>query len=677
MIEQNRSVITTRDDVLDPRPEAAGNVEPRLHAEGHARLQRQLVPGHDVGLLMRFEPDAVARAVNEELAEAGTDQGVAGQAIDSLAGDSGPHARHSQLLGVEKCGVGVAVLRPGIPQGICARLVAAVAVRHRSPDIHDHRVAALQHAIRHLVMRAGPIRPGGDDDEIDGGVAFSHDQLGDIAPHLSLRAPRAKKGGHLGVYAIDRVTSPRQGFDLVRRLAHAKRVEHLACEALLDCGHRLPEREYLGRPHVVVDADHMRAAHDVGNEGEGIVRLPPCANGDVEVADRTSFGSRLLEDGCHEDGICARAHHEAGESLERNRVVTREISQVGAGRHQQGIQAAVERSLGGRRESTGKIGGRNHAATLPGLEARRRGRHDGPVLLLDSASLYYRSYFALPETIVAPNGQPVNAVRGFLDTVAALVRDRGSSDVIACWDEDWRPQWRVDLIPTYKTHRVLDDGEGEEETPDTLSPQIDILRELLPALGVPIVGEPGFEADDVIAGLARSVPGPVDIASGDRDLVQLVTDRVTLLFTGGTSASRGGRPWEVITPDVAESRFGVPPSVYADLAVLRGDPSDGLPGVRGIGEKTAAALIRAFGDLEGVMSAAHDPASSRPMTPAVRARLLDSEQEVHAAARVVRLDQRGIGPRLPSTVRPSPQADDLAAAYGVGASARRLLDALT
>lgn len=299
------------------------------------------------------------------------------------------------------------------------------------------------------------------------------------------------------------------------------------------------------------------------------------------------------------------------------------------------------------------------------------------MLLLDSASLYYRSYFALPETIVAPDGQPVNAVRGFLDTVAALVRDRGSTGVIACWDDDWRPQWRVDLVPTYKTHRLLVDGEGEEETPDTLSPQIDILRELLPALGIPVVGAPDCEADDVIAGLATAIPGPVDIASGDRDLVQLVTDRVTLLFTGGTSASRGGRPWEVITPEVAEARFGVPPAAYADLAVLRGDPSDGLPGVRGIGEKTAAALIRAFGDLEGVICAARDPASPRPMTPAVRARLLESEDDIRAAARVVRLDQSGRWSHPQAGLSPSSEAAALADAYGVGRSARRLRDAFT
>ena len=299
------------------------------------------------------------------------------------------------------------------------------------------------------------------------------------------------------------------------------------------------------------------------------------------------------------------------------------------------------------------------------------------MLLLDSASLYYRAYFALPETMVGPDGQPVNAVRGFLDTVAALARDRAPARVIACWDDDWRPQWRVELVPSYKTHRVLDESEGTEETPDTLSPQIDILRTLLPHLGIPIVGADGAEADDVIATLAHCDPGTVDIASGDRDLVQLVDDRVTLLFTGGSSASRQGRPWDVITPGAAVERYGVPASRYADLAVLRGDPSDGLPGVRGVGEKTAAALIQAFGGLDGILAAAADADSPRPMTPTVRQRLLESREEILRAERVVRLaPDAGYG-AMPDPIRPSSDALDIAAGFGVATSAQRVLDALT
>lgn len=299
-------------------------------------------------------------------------------------------------------------------------------------------------------------------------------------------------------------------------------------------------------------------------------------------------------------------------------------------------------------------------------------------LLLDSASLYYRSYFALPETIVGPDGAPVNAVRGFLETVASVVRDRGSRRVVACWDDDWRPQWRVDLLPSYKTHRVLEVGDdGEEQVPDTLGPQVDILRDLLPRLGIPVVGDEGYEADDVIAGFAHHLSGPVDIASGDRDLVQLVDDRVTLLYTGGTSASRGGKPWQVLTPASTEERFGVAPRRYADLAILRGDPSDGLPGVRGIGEKTAAALVGAFGDVEGIIAAAGDPTTGKPMTPAVRQRILQEQDDIRLAERVVRLrpDPRWKDHVLDAAV--DANAIEIAESYGVGPAARRLLDTIT
>lgn len=308
-----------------------------------------------------------------------------------------------------------------------------------------------------------------------------------------------------------------------------------------------------------------------------------------------------------------------------------------------------------------------------------------PALLLDTASLYYRSYFALPETLVSPDGVPVNAVRGVLDTVAAMVSARGSVRVIACWDEDWRPQWRVDLVPSYKTHRVAEDtasrsadtGEVLEEVPDTLAPQVDLLRQLLPALGVPVVGAPECEADDVIADLSTQWPGIVDIASGDRDLVQLVDDRVTLLFTGGSSASRGGKPWVTIDPAAAAERFGVAPAHYADLAILRGDPSDGLPGARGIGDKTAQALVSAFGDLHGILTAAQDPSTGRPMTPAVRQRLLDAREQLLDAERVVRLEHRPGRSELSAHVDASAEPGlALAAAWGVEAPARRLVNAL-
>jgi 5'-3' exonuclease len=327
-------------------------------------------------------------------------------------------------------------------------------------------------------------------------------------------------------------------------------------------------------------------------------------------------------------------------------------------------------------------------------------RHHGHVpesarrsLLLDSASLYYRSFYALPDTLVSPDNVPVNAVRGFLDTVAALVSSRGSSSVIACWDDDWRPQWRVDLVPTYKTHRVLDASDADEslgddrsdgsaeDIPDTLGPQVTMLRQLLPHLGIPVVGACDAEADDVIADLAHILAGPIDIASGDRDLVQLVDDRVTLLFTGGSSASRGGSPWLTLDPATAQERFGVPPHLYADFAILRGDPSDGLPGARGIGEKTAGALIRAFGDLTAIMDAAEDPSTTAPMTPATRRKLLEAAPTLLAAEAVVRLGHVP-GRTMAVDVASGQSSGDIGAAmhlattWGVEAPTRRLVEAL-
>lgn len=301
------------------------------------------------------------------------------------------------------------------------------------------------------------------------------------------------------------------------------------------------------------------------------------------------------------------------------------------------------------------------------------------ILLLDSASLYYRAYFALPDSITGPGGQPVNAVRGFLDTIASLARDREPATVVACWDDNWRPQWRVDLIPTYKTHRVLGEATSDEvaeEVPDTLAPQIDVIAELLEIAGIPRIGAADCEADDVVATLALRSRSPVDIASGDRDLLQLVSDRVTLLYTGGTSASRGGRPYAAMDPGLVREQYGVDPERYADLSILRGDPSDGLPGVRGIGAKTAAALVTAFGGIDGILHAAREPDSPRPMTPTLRERLLDAEDTLRDLDQVVRLRARPGVPPMPRMSLDPQAALDAARRHGVEASMRRLMDVI-
>ena len=259
-----------------------------------------------------------------------------------------------------------------------------------------------------------------------------------------------------------------------------------------------------------------------------------------------------------------------------------------------------------------------------------------PVLLLDSASLYYRAFHALPESMTAPDGRPHNAIRGFLSTLTRLVQEYRPVEVVPCWDDDWRPQWRVDLIPSYKAHRVAegsgDNDPGAEAEPETLGPQAVVIAAMLTAAGIAPRGRAGFEADDVLASVAAQESRRVVAVSGDRDLVQVVTSRVSLLLT----VNGGMDKWPLLDPPRVVERFGVGPASYVDLAVLRGDPSDGLPGVAGIGAKTAVALVDAFGDLDGVLAAARAEPPQRPMTPRLAASLLSDPDAVLRARTVAR-----------------------------------------
>jgi 5'-3' exonuclease len=256
-------------------------------------------------------------------------------------------------------------------------------------------------------------------------------------------------------------------------------------------------------------------------------------------------------------------------------------------------------------------------------------------MLLDSASLYFRAYFGVPESTVAPDGTPVNAVRGFLDFIARLVADHRPTRLVACWDDDWRPEFRVAAIPSYKAHRVAErSGAGAvdvEEVPDTLSPQVPVIIDVLAALGIARVGAPGYEADDVIGTLCAAARCPVLAVTGDRDIFQVVEDArsVRVLYT----AAKGVGNAEVVTEDVIAAKYAIPGRAYLDYSVLRGDPSDGLPGVRGVGEKTAAALITNFGTLAGVIAAA--AAADARITPGVRAKILASLDYLAVAPQVV------------------------------------------
>nr|WP_181311357.1 5'-3' exonuclease [Nocardioides campestrisoli] len=299
-------------------------------------------------------------------------------------------------------------------------------------------------------------------------------------------------------------------------------------------------------------------------------------------------------------------------------------------------------------------------------------------MLLDTASLYFRAYFGIPE-IKAPDGTNVNAVRGLLDFIARLVADYQPTDLVCCWDDDWRPQWRVDLLPTYKAHRVVTERQEQpdvEEVPDPLERQVPIIREVLAALGIPVVGAAEHEADDVIGTLATDAGMPVDIVTGDRDLFQLIDDdaEVRVLYT-----ARGVGKHERVTDQVILDKYAVRAAQYADFAVLRGDTSDGLPGVAGVGEKTAATLLGRFGDVDAIVAAAQDPDSD--LAPGPRRKIKDAAAYLEVAPTVVRvvrdLDLGEVDTTLPTTPVDHEQCLALAARWNLEGAMARLVTALS
>jgi len=302
-------------------------------------------------------------------------------------------------------------------------------------------------------------------------------------------------------------------------------------------------------------------------------------------------------------------------------------------------------------------------------------------MLLDSASLYFRAFFGVPDTVRAPNGDPVNAVRGLLDMIARLTTEFQPTEIVACWDDDWRPQWRVDLIPTYKTHRVAAEpatyaDPSIEVVPDLLSPQVPIIREVLTALGIPIIGAAHHEADDVIGTLASHADIPVDVITGDRDLFQLVDDSrdVRVIYTG-----RGMARLEILTDAALLAKTGVGPTQYADFAAMRGDASDGLPGVAGVGEKTAATLLAEFGDLSGIVAAAADPEVK--LSASVRAKIVAAADYLKVAPAVVNVVRDLQLPAFDARIRPSTpdqvtELEKLTEQWGLSTSMKRAREAL-
>ncbi|MHA7288608.1 5'-3' exonuclease [Arthrobacter sp. MDT3-24] len=304
------------------------------------------------------------------------------------------------------------------------------------------------------------------------------------------------------------------------------------------------------------------------------------------------------------------------------------------------------------------------------------------LMLLDTASLYFRAFYGLPDTIRRADGTPVNAVRGLLDMIARLTTEYGATHLIACWDDDWRPQWRVDLIPTYKSHRVAElvpDAPDVEVVPDALEAQLPMIRRVLELAGIAIVGAAEHEADDVVGTYASHADLPVDVVTGDRDLFQTVNDdrQVRVIYT-----ARGMRNLEVVTDVVVVGKYRVLPEQYADYATLRGDASDGLPGVAGIGEKTAASLLGEYGTLENLLAAAADGGGG--VSASVRSKLAAAADYLTVAPTVVKIVRDLPLPTLeeagaqlhPVDGESRAELERLGVEWNLGGSVKRLLDAL-
>jgi 5'-3' exonuclease len=291
-------------------------------------------------------------------------------------------------------------------------------------------------------------------------------------------------------------------------------------------------------------------------------------------------------------------------------------------------------------------------------------------LLIDMASLVFRALFSTPDSVTAPDGTPINAAHGFLGMLARLVADH-DPDFICCADDwDWRPQWRVDLLPMYKSMRA-EEGSAQEVAEDRLAPQLPVLEQLLEQCAVPIVGYDGAEAEDVIGTLAQRAPGPVAIVSGDRDLFQLVRDPdIVVLYP-----KKGVSQMDTIDEGYIEQRYNIPGRTYRDFATLRGDPSDGLPGVKGIGEKMASALLQKYGGLEAVIAAA-EAGESNSAIAKVRRDLDYLKAAMQVSTITTDLPIGNVDLARPRRT-PDPTAYELAEKHGLKGALSRLVAALT
>jgi 5'-3' exonuclease len=295
------------------------------------------------------------------------------------------------------------------------------------------------------------------------------------------------------------------------------------------------------------------------------------------------------------------------------------------------------------------------------------------LMLLDSASLWYRAYFGMPDTLISPSGMPVNAVRGYLDMTSRLLVKYKPDRLVACLEGDWRPSWRVELFPDYKLNRV--DDEGQEDEPDTLGPQIPVLLDVLDALGIAMVGVDDYEADDLMATFSVKQQGPIRIVTGDRDLFQLVDDKrdVKIVYL-----AKGISNHDLVDLQWINNKYQIPGDRYALFAMIRGDSSDGLPGIRGIGEKGAANIVNQFSSLGEVMKAAED--SDERLTVNIRKKLLESADYAAIAPKLVSCALDVSIPQMEISMPLKPKSmqkiEELKEEYGLGASIDRIISAL-
>mgnify|MGYP002632361758 CR=1 FL=1 len=298
-------------------------------------------------------------------------------------------------------------------------------------------------------------------------------------------------------------------------------------------------------------------------------------------------------------------------------------------------------------------------------------------MLLDSASLWYRAYYGMPDTLLSPSGMPVNAIRGYLDMTSRLIGMYSPNRIVACIEGDWRPSWRVDLFPAYKANRLVEEGAegGEEEEPETLTPQIPVLLDLLDAFGIPMLGVDDYEADDVMATFAVRERGPIRVVTGDRDLFQLVDDKrdVKVVYL-----ARGISQHDLVDIAWVADKYAIPGDRYALFAMFRGDPSDGLPGVKGIGEKGAALIANNFATVDEALAAARG--GHEALSASLAKKIVDGSEYLKIAPTLVHCAHDVAIPAMDILMPSKP--DDLSEIYsikeeyGLGASVDRLISAL-